>query len=551
MRYGLFFSSCRVAGLALWMILGALPSATAQDALAFASVDRQTVAVGETVTWTLEALAVAPTEEAKQEWIRAMGSVVPELGAGWQLVEAKAVRIRKTGTVVEVRRQLVLRAKEEGVQSLPSVPLASSVATPQLSVQAHLASASAMESARFVVAVETEGKVDGQPFRRAGSAFLVGDDALVTAYHVVAGARKVTVLLPNGSRLSARNAWVLDPERDIAILQIDAQRARAGGLLPLTLAPEQDSEAGVTFTGGWPNDLAGRVQTVTVGSRYADLDLGDRWVRVSANPVRPGDSGGPLLDEQGRVLGVIVSGRSTENDRDLLRQNVCLASNPLPAIRALQTTKEPRSLRQALRSAASQVPSARALEAVDAVRLGRSPGGHVARIAEAARLDPDDPILQFLAGSILEEAGDETQARWAYEGASRAGYFPAAYALAHHHFRHGDMKAADSLFNRIRESGPYAQLGAMGAARAFVEQGRYREARGALDEVLAHDARFAPALYLLGLVLLAENNEPLARALMVRLATRPAWAHALRLPIESPALRPVVLKPLPNFAELR
>lgn len=543
MRYGFLFSTFRVFGLAV--LMGPFASANAQDALAFASVDRQTVAVGDQVMWTLEALAVAPTPDERQSWVRAMGRVAPDLESGWRVVNAASVRVRTTGEVVEVSRRIVLEATEAGEREVPSVHFGPGISTPELRVYAHDASPAAMQSARSVVAVVTEGRVGGRSFRRAGSAFLIGDDALVTAYHVVAGARRVVIALPNGSQMVTRSAWVLDPDRDVAILKVDARRAREGGLKPLALAPEHDAQAGVAFSAGWPNDPAGRVQTITVGERYADLDLSDRQVRVSANPVRPGDSGGPLLDEQGRVLGVIVSGRSTEGDPDLLRQDVCLAANPFPAIQALRQSEAPVGLRWALRRATSNLPSARALEAVDAVRLGRLAGGHVARVAEAARLDPDDPVLQFLAGSILEEAGDEKQARWAYEGASRAGYFPAAYALAHHHMRHGEIAQADSLFAMIRASGPYAQLGAMGVARARMEQGRYGEARVALDEVLAHDAQFAPALYLLGLVQLADGNEPLARALMVRLARRPSWVHALRLPVESPVLRPVVLEPVP------
>ena len=551
MRYGLFFSARRVFGLVLGVALGLSPRASAQDALAFANVDREAVAVGGTVTWTLEALAVAPTDEARADWIQTLRRTAPTLGSSWRVLDASSVRVRTTGDVVELSRRFVLRAEAGGVQTLPAVAFGPKVSTPELSVHAHAASPAAMQSARSVVAVETEGRVDGRTFRRAGSAFLIGDDALVTAYHVVAGARRVTVTLPNGRRLVARKVWALDPVRDVAILHVDARRAREGGLVPLTVAPAQGVGGGVTFSGGWPNDPAGRVQALTVGSRYEDLDLGDRWVRVSANPVRPGDSGGPLLDEQGRVLGVIVSGRSTENDPDLLRQDVCLAADPFPAIRTFQRAEEPVGLRRALRVAATQMPSAQALEAVDAVRMGQSPGGYVARVAEAARLDPDDPVLQFLAGSILEEAGDEMQARWAYEGASRAGYFPAAYALAHHHLRHGELAMADSLFSRIRAASPYAELGAMGVARARIERGRYWEARPALHEVLAHDAQFAPALYLLGLVHLAEGDEAMARALRVRLARSPAWAQALRLPIESPVLRPVALAPLPTLAQRR
>ena len=550
MRTGRFLPRLAV-GLALAGALGALPRAHAQDALAFASLDREAVAVGESVTWTVEALAIAPTEAEQAQWVEAMKALAPELGEAWQAVETPALRVRRTGDVLELTRAFELRARAAGDHTVPSVRLRGRARTPELAVRAHPASPKAEAATRSVVAVVAEGAVDGQPFRRAGSAFLVGGDALVTAYHVVAGARRVVVTLPNGRNVVTKQAWALDPERDVAVLAVDARRVRRGGLASLALAPARDAAAGVAFSGGWPAARADRAQTVTVGRRHPDLDLGDRRVRVSANPVRPGDSGGPLLDEQGRVLGVIVSGRSTDGDLDLLRQDVCLAADVLPAMRARQRAGAPVSLGRALRALAESEPSARALDAVDAVRMGVDEAGHLERIAEAARLDPDDPVLQFLAGSVLEGAGDERRARDAFEGASRAGYFPAAYALAHHHLRHGDAARADSLFAIVRHSGPYDQLGAMGAARARMEQGRTREARAALDEVLAHDARFAPALYLLGLVELADGNEDLARALWVRLARRPSWAEALRVPIENPVLRPAALEPLPVLAQRR
>ena len=530
------------------LALGLSGPALAQKVIPFASLDRATVEVGETVTWTVEALGRPSTDDERDAWVAALGAV-HSAGPGWAVEKVGPVHVRETGPIVELRRAISLRALEAGDLAVSTVAVGGG-STPALSARAYPASPRALESAGHVVAVVAEGEVEGRPFRRAGSAFLVGDDALVTAYHVVAGARRVVVELPNGRRLATRAAWALDPERDVAVLRVDGRRARAGGLRPLPLAPGRDDPAGVAFSGGWPNDPDTRAQAVTVGRRHPDLHVGGRRVRVSSNPVRPGDSGGPLLDAQGRVLGVIVSGRSTDGDPDLLRQDVCLAADVLPAVEALRRTREPTALRAALREAAAREPSAQALEAVDAVRLGRRREGHLARVAQAARLDPDDPVLQFLAGSILEEAGDEARAAGAYEGASRAGYFPAAYALAHHHLRRGDADRADSLFSVIRAGGPYAQLGAMGAARALVDQGRLHEARSALDEVLAHDPHFAPALYLLGLAHLAEGDEDGAWALVVRLASQPGWAASLRLLIEAPALRPAALQPLP-IAEWR
>ena len=172
----------------------------------------------------------------------------------------------------------------------------------------------------------------------------------------------------------------------------------------------------------------------------------------------------------------------------------------------------------------------------------------MALLREALRQSPDDPVLQYTAGMMLEEVGELHLAAGALDASRRAGYAPAAYSLAHHLLSRGHLAAAADLFAETAAAGPYRRLGAFGQAQALVGMGRYEASERALESVLDHDARFAPALYLLGIVRLAQGRVDEARALAVRLDARPGWADALRLPIEAEALRPPSLDVLPRVA---
>jgi tetratricopeptide (TPR) repeat protein len=178
---------------------------------------------------------------------------------------------------------------------------------------------------------------------------------------------------------------------------------------------------------------------------------------------------------------------------------------------------------------------------------GASPHGAAEALADEALRAPDDPLLQFLAGATLDEAGlYAAPARLALTAAWMDGYLPAAYTLAYHHLRGGETREAARLFGEVRTEEPYAALGAYGLAQARVAAGAYREAGPLLGEVLHHDARFAPALYLLGLVRLAEGRTDEAEALRVRLAVAPSWAAALDFAVGHPAFRPEGVRPLPR-----
>ena len=160
------------------------------------------------------------------------------------------------------------------------------------------------------------GAAPGAPGRRGvstGSAFFVtGSGDLLTNYHVVAGAKRVIAHLADGEALEAERV-ADDPESDLALLRISA----IGDPLPL----RRDAtlrEGETVFTVGYPA-LPHRWDAV-LGRGEAQARFGAVYdATVSANApgvaldlaVRPGHSGGPLLNAQGEVVGVVTSIRES------------------------------------------------------------------------------------------------------------------------------------------------------------------------------------------------------------------------------------------------
>ncbi len=134
----------------------------------------------------------------------------------------------------------------------------------------------------------------------SGTGFYLGARTIVTAEHVVAGCTRLT--LPDGSLLAVAAA---DPALDVAVLT--APRPSPAWL---TLAPPQGLRLGQRLHAlGYPYySIAGTALHLTSGNVSALAGIGDdaRFFSFSA-PVQPGNSGGPLMDQSGRVIGVVVA----------------------------------------------------------------------------------------------------------------------------------------------------------------------------------------------------------------------------------------------------
>jgi serine protease Do len=148
------------------------------------------------------------------------------------------------------------------------------------------------------------GGDDGTPNgpQAQGSGFIIDPSGyIVTNDHVVDGAQEITVILDDGSKHTARVKG-RDPKTDLALIKIDAGRA-----LPYVELGDSDG----TKVGDWviavgnPFGLGGTVTAGIISARGRDLHSGpfDDYLQIDA-PINRGNSGGPLFDATGRVIGV-------------------------------------------------------------------------------------------------------------------------------------------------------------------------------------------------------------------------------------------------------
>ncbi|WP_240048291.1 S1 family peptidase [Crenalkalicoccus roseus] len=145
------------------------------------------------------------------------------------------------------------------------------------------------------------------PPRRAaasGTGFVVAPGRVLTNFHVTEGCAELRLRAGGGAEMAATVA-AADPGRDLALLAV---RGNPGPPLRFRQGPPVRRGEGVV-TYGFP--LAGLLSsgpTLTTGEISALSGLRDNQAhfQISA-PVQPGNSGGPLLDLSGNVVGVVVS----------------------------------------------------------------------------------------------------------------------------------------------------------------------------------------------------------------------------------------------------
>jgi len=151
--------------------------------------------------------------------------------------------------------------------------------------------------------------------RTLGSGVIVDPEGyIITNAHVVEGAERVRVVLfssENGnspvatlrSRTTTMDARILgvEPVTDLALLKIEAS-----GLPSLSFGKYQDVHQGqLVFAFGSPEGLGNSVTMGVVSSiaRQPDPDRPMVYIQTDA-PINPGNSGGPLVDIEGRVVGI-------------------------------------------------------------------------------------------------------------------------------------------------------------------------------------------------------------------------------------------------------
>ncbi len=129
-----------------------------------------------------------------------------------------------------------------------------------------------------------------------GSGFAVDKNTIITNAHVVDYFTTVSVKLYN-NKICSGKVIKTDKDIDLALIQVDES------LTPLTLGSENDISIGEeVYAIGAPKDIP---YTMTKGIISAkNREIGDYdYIQIDAS-INEGNSGGPLLDENGKVIGI-------------------------------------------------------------------------------------------------------------------------------------------------------------------------------------------------------------------------------------------------------
>lgn len=208
--------------------------------------------------------------------LRARSGELAELRVGMQALDSEVERLRADSGALSGRvgsAERTLRRRERGI-----APLAKRVLT-------------------SVFTVETD--------RAFGSAFVAWTEGsvtyLVTADHVVAGAGDPTVTISRRGGTWSGEVIRRDPKNDLAVIRVSGHPAKAR---PLWQRPGDAAKPRVgdqLLLVGSPFGLEGTVTTGVV-SRVSRREI---QTDAAANP---GNSGGPALARDGRVVGILVAG---------------------------------------------------------------------------------------------------------------------------------------------------------------------------------------------------------------------------------------------------
>ncbi|HEY0249529.1 MAG TPA: MarP family serine protease [Gryllotalpicola sp.] len=150
----------------------------------------------------------------------------------------------------------------------------------------------------------------------SGSGWVVASDRIITNAHVVAGSTTTAVLVNGKSERLRASVVAYDPETDLAVLAVPGLAAT-----PLALDAKRQPNGAAVYTAGYPGGGAytvapGRVRDTVnaIGKDIYDDKTVTREVYSLRAQVRPGDSGGPLLDASGKVTGVVFARSTTDGD---------------------------------------------------------------------------------------------------------------------------------------------------------------------------------------------------------------------------------------------
>lgn len=173
----------------------------------------------------------------------------------------------------------------------------------------------ASDSVLYIRALRSDGSVIA-----VGSGVLISSDGkAATAYHVVKGAAQLEAVLSDGSVIKSVKLKQQDELTDAALLKLPERKDAKGQTTPykaLTIREAAVKHGQKVFAIGYPLK---DTRIITEGIvNHPNAEINGRPRILTSAQIASGMSGGPLLDEQGRLAGIISGSLRTMNNIHLV-----------------------------------------------------------------------------------------------------------------------------------------------------------------------------------------------------------------------------------------
>lgn len=148
-----------------------------------------------------------------------------------------------------------------------------------------------------------------EPKEWSGTGFALKNGYIVTNYHVVDGAKSITIQGVKGDFNKSYKATIVgsDKNNDLALLKISDTSFSGFGAIPYSISSTTSDVGEDIFVLGYPlTSTMGDEIKLTTGIISSKTGFqGDVSLYQISAPIQPGNSGGPLFDKKGNVIGIV------------------------------------------------------------------------------------------------------------------------------------------------------------------------------------------------------------------------------------------------------